>query len=306
MLRYRADWRSLLYLAVAAALAFVHWNFDLLGVSLPHWTILGVSVQPAFFALSLFMGIATAVISHNHNHLSMWKSKRANLVTSWIISIFYGHPAIGWVPTHNMVHHKYNNRPGDSSRAPKVFKRNHIFALVIYPTLTSMAQTVEIKAYIKGLKTRENKKAYWMAISEYVVFFGFMAAIFLLDWRKALFFFLIPQQAALFFIQVFNYVQHIEADEDSEWNHSRNFVSPVLNALLFNNGFHTVHHWKPGVHWTQTPALHKTVEQHIHPALLQKSWWGYMIWTFFIRPLVPGAGAPRLNVVSGQKESAAA
>src|SRR5690606_16656204 len=104
---------------------------------------------------------------------------------------------IGWVPTHNMVHHKFNNRPGDSSRAPKVFKRNHIFALLIYPTLTSMAQTKEIKAYIAGLRTK-NRKAYWMAISEYVVFFGFMAAVFLLDWRKALLFFLIPQQVALF------------------------------------------------------------------------------------------------------------
>lgn len=295
MLRYRADWRSIAYLATAAILAFAHWNIDALGISVPVWKVFGISVQPIVLGLSCFLGIAVAVISHNHNHLSMWKSKRANLVTSWVISIFYGHPAIGWVPTHNMVHHKYNNRPGDSSFAPKVFKGNHIFGLLIYPTLTGLVQTKEIRAYIGTLKKRADKKAYWMAISEYVVFFGFMAVIFVLDWRKALFFFLIPQQVALFFIQVFNYVQHIEADAESEWNHSRNFVSPILNALLFNNGYHTVHHMKPGVHWTQTPALHRTVEAHVHPALLQKSWWGYMIWTFFIRPIVPGARAPNLS-----------
>ena len=135
-------------------------------------------------------------------------------------------------------------------------------------------------------------RAYWAAISEYAVFFGVMAALLLLDWKKALLFFVIPQQFALFTIQVFNYVQHAEAATGSEWNHSRNFVSPVLNALLFNNGFHTVHHWKPGLHWTQTPAVHAEHAHKIHPELQQKSWWGYMLWTFFIRPFVPGAEAP--------------
>lgn len=298
MLRYAADWRTLLYLFLAIATSAAQWNLEALGIPGPTLSLLGVAVHPLLFGLALFLGIATAVISHNHNHLSIWKSKRLNLLTSYVISIYYGHPAIGWVPTHNMVHHKLNNRPGDSSRSPKVFRRNHLLALLIYPTLTSLVQTKEIRAYIAGLREK-NPKAYRRAVSEYVVFFGFMAAIFVLDWRKALFFFLVPQQVALFVIQVFNYVQHIEADADSEWNHSRNFVSPVLNALLFNNGYHTVHHMKPGVHWTKTPELHAEVADRIHPALLVKSWWGYMIWTFLLRPLVPGAKAPSLEPPAG-------
>lgn len=294
MLRYSADWRTVFYLLLAIAVSVVQWHGDALGLPGPSVSVLGVSVNPLLYALALFMGIATAVISHNHNHLSMWKSKRLNLLTSYVISIYYGHPAIGWVPTHNMVHHKLNNKVGDSSRSPKVFKKNHLLALLIYPTLTSLVQTKEIRAYISGLRTK-NPKAYRNAISEYIVFFGFMALIFVLDWRKAFLFFLIPQQFALFVIQVFNYVQHIEADADSEWNHSRNFVSPLLNVLLFNNGYHTVHHMKPGLHWTQTPKMHAEVADNIHPALLVKSWWGYMIWTFLLRPLVPGAKAPSLE-----------
>lgn len=302
MLRYREDWRSIAYLAAATLAAVLHWNLGALPQVVFTVDVLGVPVQPVLYGLALFLAIATAVISHNHNHLSMWRSRGANLVTSWVISIFYGHPAVGWVPTHNMVHHKFNNRPGDSSRCPKVFQSNHLLALLIYPTLTSMAQTKEIRAYIGKLRTT-NRRLYWSAISEYVVFFGFMALIFLVDWRKALLFFLIPQQVALFVIQVFNYVQHIEADENSKWNHSRNFVSPVLNALLFNNGYHTVHHITPGLHWTKTPEAHAKVAHHIHPALLQRSWWGYMIWTFLLRPLVPGAGAP--NIPSEQEQAAA-
>lgn len=251
-------------------------------------------IHPVLFPLSLFMSVTVAVISHNHNHIGMWKWRPANLLTSYVIALYYGYPAIAWVPTHNQVHHTLNNREGDSSRSPKLFKSNHLFALLVYPTLTGMAQSKEIFAFMKMLWGR-NKKLFWPAFSEFVVFFGIMAALLVLDWKKALLFFVIPQQFALFAIQVFNYVQHVEADAESQWNHSRNFVSPVLNALLFNNGYHTVHHLKPGVHWTQTPALHAEHVAKIHPALLEKSWWGYMIWTFFVRPFVPGASAPSLQ-----------
>jgi fatty acid desaturase len=283
LLRYQADLRSLAYLTVTVTLSIVQWNLG--------------TINPWLYALSLFMAVTTAVMSHNHNHLSMWKWRPANLLTSYVISIYYGYPAIAWVPTHNQVHHKLNNREGDSSRSPKLFRSNHLFALLVYPTLTGMAQSKEIFQFLGDLR-RSNRRAFLAAASEFAVFGAFMAVIFLLDWRKALLFFLIPQQFALFTIQVFNYVQHVEADALSPFNHSRNFVSPVLNALLFNNGYHTVHHQKPGVHWSRTPELHAAVAPNIHPALLVKSFWGYMIWTFFLRPFVPGARAPDLSCVA--------
>lgn len=277
MLRYTADIRTVAYLVFTVALSIVQWNLGY--------------VHPVLYPLSLFMGVTVAVISHNHNHLGMWKSRGLNLVTSYVIAAYYGYPAIGWVPTHNQVHHKLNNAEGDSSRSPKFFKSNHLIALLVYPTLTGMSQSKEIFDFIKKLWSKD-RGAFWAAISEYVVFFGFMITLFVIDWKKALLFFLIPQQFALFMIQVFNYVQHVETATGSAWNHSRNFVSPVLNALLFNNGYHTVHHYKPGVHWSQTPALHAEHVAKIHPALLVKSWWGYMIYTFLLRPFIPGAKAP--------------
>jgi fatty acid desaturase len=284
MLRHKADVRTLGYLALTILVAIAQWTSD--------------RFQPALWALSLFLAVAVAVISHNHNHAGIWRSKALNLVTSWVISIFYGHPAIGWVPTHNRTHHKLNNRPGDTSRSPKLFRSNHLLALLVYPTLTSLLQTREISAYL-GELFRRNKRAWLAAISEYVVFFGFMAAIFLIDWRKALLYFLIPQQIALFTIQVFNYVQHVETDCDSAWDHSRNFESPVLNALLFNNGLHTVHHLKPGVHWAETPALHAQHADKIDPALRVRSFWAYMIGTYLVRPFMPATWRPSFRYRPG-------
>jgi beta-carotene hydroxylase len=282
LLRYSADRRTVAYLMVAVGLSVLQWNLG--------------RVYPLLYGLGLFMGVTVAVISHNHNHLGIWKWRPANTFTNYVLALYYGVPTVAWVPTHNQAHHKLNFAEGDSSRGPKFFKKNHLFALLAYPTLTGIAQLPEIRAYMRGLYQRD-KKAFAWAASEFVVFYAVMATLVLLDWRKALVFFVLPQQFALFTIQVFNYVQHIEVDTGSEWNHSRNFVSPVLNALLFNNGYHTVHHDKPGVHWSQTPALHAQHAHHIHPELLVSSWWGFMIRMFLLRPFLPARAptfAPRL------------
>jgi beta-carotene hydroxylase len=276
MLRYSADRRSIAYLAFSLALALLQWRLP--------------GIHPVIYAVYLFMGVTAAVISHNHNHLSMWRSPTLNLLTSYVIAILYGHPAVVWVPTHNQNHHRFNNREGDLSRCPVLFKKNHLLALLVYPTITGFNQQAEIRRFMQDLWAR-NRRAFWLAASEYVVFFAFMVTVFLIDWRKALLLHLIPQQFALFTIQVFNYVQHIDADPESEWNHSRNFTSPVLNALLFNNGYHTVHHYKPGVHWSLTPALHDEHSRKIAPSLLERSWWGYMARTFLKPSLQPSASA---------------
>jgi beta-carotene hydroxylase len=269
MLRYRADCRTLLYLAFTSVLTVVGWNTG--------------KVHPLLYPLTLFMFFTTAVISHNHNHLGIWRTKPLNLLTSYWIAIFYGHPAVAWVPTHNQIHHKLNNRPGDSSRSPKWFEGNHLAALLVYPILTNLAQTRDINAFLKDLWQRD-RAAFFSAASEYAVFFGAMVALFIVDWRKALLFFFIPQQVALFTIQVINYLQHIETDAYSDWNHSRNFVSKTLNLLLFNNGYHTVHHLKPGLHWSELPRLHAEHAGKIHPSLLQESWMRYVGHTYFVRP----------------------
>ena len=275
MLRYRHDLRTLGYLAFMTGLFFYQWHAP---------GLMNLWLYP----LSILMGVTAAVISHNQNHLPMWKSRPLNLLTNYWIGIFYGHPAIGWVPTHNQNHHKYNNSEGDLSISPRIFKGNHLLALLVYPTITSFAQTPAIRSYVWGLR-KTNRSLYWEAISEYVVFFGLMVLGFWLDWRKALVLMLIPQQVALFTIQAFNFCQHIDCDKDSEWNHSRNMVGYWVNLVLFNNGIHTVHHFKPGIHWSELPALHAEHAHKIDPELLQSNMFSWLFRTYILSIFYPAA-----------------
>src|SRR5207248_11772882 len=72
-------------------------------------------------------------------------------------------------------------------------------------------------------------------------------------------------------ILAINHVQHDGCDPDSTYNHSRNFVGRWLNWWVFNNGYHTAHHLRPGLHWSQLPALHAEIRDCIDPTLERRS-----------------------------------
>ena len=261
MLKNKADIKSLAYIIITTALFVIQWVF--------------IGVNTFIYTWYLFMSVAVSVMTHNHNHLPMWKSKALNTFTDWWLTVFYGFPIFAWIPTHNKNHHRFNNREGDDSITYRVSERNNFLTLISYPTISGYYQQKAIFGYLKDLKAN-NKEKYWLCISQYVILFLWIAGALLLDWQKALLFVVIPQQVSLFSVLIFNYVQHVHANEESEWNHSRNFTG-FLNFMLFNNGYHTIHHHKAGLHWNKVPEAHAEIEQNINPILLERSFWWYIV-----------------------------
>jgi beta-carotene hydroxylase len=74
-----------------------------------------------------------------------------------------------------------------------------------------------------------------------------------------------------------NYVQHVGCDPRSPDNHSRNFVSPIMNWLVFQAGYHTVHHEHATTHWSRYPALHAERAIGIDPSLNERTILGYCL-----------------------------
>ena len=267
MLRNAADIRTLLYMAVTTGLLVVQWSRD--------------SFSPLLFAACLFMAVSVSVIAHNHNHLTIWKSKPLNALTDYWLTLFYGFPAFGWIPTHNQNHHKFNNREGDYTITYRYTEKTNLFTLLSYPSVSAFHQQKPIRAYLSK-QYRINKKRFWFCISQYVVLVAFLGAAFLIDWKKALLYIFIPQQVSLYVVLIFNYVQHVHADEESSVNHSRNIVGPLMNWLLFNNGLHTVHHDNPGLHWSKAPAEHAKIAADIHPRLNEPSFLWFLVRVYIL------------------------
>jgi beta-carotene hydroxylase len=246
-------------------------------------------VLPSFnivlFVLCLFMAVSVSVIAHNHNHVPMWHSRFLNILTDYWITLFYGFPAFAWIPTHNSNHHKFNNREGDYTLTYRFTEANNFLTLVSYPSISGYYQQTPIRKYLIHL-WGSNRSRFLLAASQYVVIAVFYAVALMIDWKKAVLFIIIPNQVSLFAVLIFNYVQHVHADEESRWNHSRNFVG-LLNAVLFNNGYHTIHHEHPGIHWSETPHAAKEIEGLIDPILTERSFWWFIFRSYILGTIMP-------------------
>jgi beta-carotene hydroxylase len=291
MLRYRSDLQSLAYMVTATALIVWQW-------SLPEFSI-------PLFLLANFMAVTITVIAHNHNHLRMWRSRTANAVTDYWLTLLYGFPAFAWIPTHNMNHHKFTNREGDYTITYRHSERNNLVTLLTYPTISSYHQQKPIRDYLRDTWQKQRPR-FWFAILQYAALGLFVGGALLLDWKKALLYIVVPQQFGLFVVLVFNYLQHVHADEESEWDHSRNFVSPVLNTILLNNGLHTAHHHSPGTHWSRLREAHAKIAPRIDPVLNEKSFWWMLLRVFILAPFVPSLRSRSLRLARLEREAEAA
>ena len=275
MLRYRRDLQTIAYMVITTGLLVVQWGRE-------EWS-------PLLWGLSLWMALTVAVMTHNHNHVRTWTVGWMNRLHDWWLTVFYGFPVFAWIPTHNKNHHRYNNTAGDVTIWYRYTERNNAATLLTYPAVSSWFQQRPIAQYLSHLKRTNPRELAW-CLSQYAVLGMWIGGALLLDWRKALLYVVAPQQFALFSILAVNYIQHVHADEESEWNHSRNFVGGIANFLLLNNGFHTVHHEWPGLHWSQVQAKHREIEHHIDPALNEPN----ILWALF-RIYVLGAFVPALR-----------
>jgi beta-carotene hydroxylase len=280
--RYASDYRTLLWALVffpgAALVQYVY--PQLIGWMIP---------------LGLYLGFCAGVFSHNHNHCPTFKNRKVNAVYAAWLSFFYGYPTFAWIPTHNLNHHKFVNKAGDATITWRNSKKNTWLVASTYFFVSAYWQGAPLKEYIRKARAG-NPSLYRQIITQYsIVAVGHVSMLTLAIVMHGAYGILvylcafgIPAFFALWSMMFINYIQHVHCDPWSKHNHSRNFVSWFGNFLVFNNGFHTVHHENAGTHWSKLPELHAKIASEIDPVLNQQS-----IFWFCIRAYLLGAISDR-------------
>ena len=194
---------------VTTALLIVNWNLPEFNV----WLFLG----------SILMATSCFAMAHNHNHIPMWRVDFLNKLTDYWLTLFYGFPVYAWIPTHNMNHHQLNNREGDYTITWRLSERNNLFTMITFPFVSAVYQQKPTSDFLKHY-WNVNKPKFFYYISQYVVWVLWIAGAFYLDSRKALLYVAIPMIVATQFVLIINYIQHVHTDEESQYNHSRNFT----------------------------------------------------------------------------------
>lgn len=276
MLRYRADLRTIAFMGVFFALVAVQWL-------LPQASIFDGGawwLAAPLFVLTCFFSFFCAVATHNTIHSPVFEKRSHNRVFQTVLTLTYGHPVSAFVPGHNLSHHKHTQTRKDVMRTSKTrFSWNLLNGLFFIVKVAPAIMRGE-SLYFKTMK--ERLPAWYRQYQiEFWVLHGLYLALFIADWKKALVLVFLPHKYAAWGIVTMNLIQHDGTDENSEYNHSRNFVGKLVNWFTFNNGFHTIHHVHPGLHWSLTPEAHaREIAPHIHPALDQRSLLAYIVRTY--------------------------
>ncbi len=286
MLRYKADIRSLVFMFITAGLLVLLWQYGS-EMSTPLWILC--------YTLQLLMAVIVSTMVHNHQHLPMWTVKWLNVLTDNFLTVFYGFPVFAWIPTHNSNHHVHINKEPDYTKTYMVSEKNNLLTLLTYPSLSGFKQQKAVGSYFVKLYKQDRRKFYFHLLQIISLVTWILVAL-LIDWKKALYYVIIPQQLSLYTVLIFNYVQHIHADELSDINHSRNITGKLLNFLLLNNGLHTVHHISPGIHWSKLREKHDSIAHKIDPRLNETSFGWYLFRVYILGLFIPSCRTENMRM----------
>lgn len=302
MLRYRADIKTLVFVAIYFGLVAVQWVYA------P--TDLAVAIP--LVVLTCWFSFFGAVATHNTVHTPVFHQRWANRLFQVALTLTYGHPVSAYVPGHNLSHHKYTQSRKDVMRTTKTRFRWNLLNGMFFMSRVGKDILFADMRYFKAMY-RRNPPWFRQMIFESVVFVGSMGALLFLDWKKFIVYVLIPHQYAAWGIITMNLLQHDGCDENSKYDHSRNFVGKIVNWFAYNNGYHSIHHHHPGLHWSLLPQAHaEQIAPHIHPNLDQKNFlvylWKTFGWpgqrvTFDGKPYTPPPDGPDEEWIPGPKET---
>lgn len=287
--RHRSDLRTIVWTLLGAGVVALQY-------ANPHWV-------PYLWWLSCYFALASGVIAHNHNHHATFVGKKTNACFSVWLSLFYGYPTFAWIPTHNLNHHRYVNRHGDATITWRVTNRHHLGMALTYFFVSAYWQGFLIRDFIANARAN-NRRLYRFIVAQYSVCGAVYVSLLVLavtlhGLRMGVMVWLcsvaVPAVFALWTIMLFNYDQHAHADPFSRWAHSRSFTSPVLNFLLFNNGYHFAHHENPRVHWRQLKRVHAELASRIDPRLNEPSLAWYWFRQYCLAPIWPRLGTQQIG-----------
>lgn len=257
ILKYKADIRTLSFLS----LYFISLFYAFFFMPLVWYTIL-----PMFIFLCTISFMVSITI-HNTVHCPIFYNRFLNKINFIMLSIAFGSPASGFVPGHNLSHHKHLLTNKDNCRTDKMrFKWNFLNQFLFFFYMIPSIVTTESR-FVKYVG-KKRSKWYWQYQTEVIALWAWKLLFIYLNWKLAIVFLILPQIYAVWGIFGTNFWQHDGCDGSHPYNHSRNFRGKVFNFLVCNNGYHGAHHNKPNMHWSLYPEYHeKEIAPHLHPNL---------------------------------------
>jgi fatty acid desaturase len=275
-LEYPANVGPLIHLALWMGLLAV-------GLLVPAATNWYVAV-PLIIVLALATLSITVGILHLHTHRQLFVSHRLNRVVDVLCTLPGAPTAADMREAHVLNHHRFNDGPRDiTSTEGREHGLRAVWYWITFHPVVKLYTMRTVFAANPSAERRKRRHQFVLDLTLYAMVIGTTA--YFADTTRFLLFYGIPFLLVQLNSGYFAWLTHAPARVfDDDPSKSINTVGNVLNFFIFNQGYHSVHHRYPGIHWSQIPDKLDFMRQ-VEPDVIVPYW---MTLNSTWRLLVPG------------------
>src|SRR6185295_16460645 len=213
-----------------------------------------VAIVYFYFSQFYFKG-SFGLMLHCLCHRKLFKKdKLVNRYLFWCICPLFGHLGDSYHVHHMGMHHVENNMPTDAS-STMGYTRDSFSDFISYWLRFMFLGFHDTYVYFFR---RKRKKMYRKVTVSEVGFMVIVTGLCFLNLKATLMVLLIPFIFARFVMMLGNWTQHAFVDPDEPEN---DFASNIIclntsyNHKCWNDGYHAIHHVRPGAHYTELPVI---------------------------------------------------
>jgi fatty acid desaturase len=193
---------------------------------------------------------------HNITHRRLFKKKYnwLNKYITWFVCPFFGHTPETYFVHHVGMHHEENNMEDDAS-STLPYQRDSLIDFLKYYLKFIFLGFMDTFMY---LFNRKKKKYYMRLTYGEGAFFVFCIAMCFINLKAAIWVLIIPFLLSRLVMMLGNWTQHAFVDPVEPDNMYRNCytcINTSYNKKCWNDGYHLMHHLRPGAHFSEMPGL---------------------------------------------------
>lgn len=217
------------------------------------WSPIPYVAVPLMFVLAALSYSVTMGVLHVHAHRPLFVADRANRVFDVLACLAAVVSTTDYREQHILNHHRFSETPRDVTSTVGWDRGGRA---VLYWARYGLV----IKAYaIRHLFGRDatpasrRRRRAWLVDNTIAMTVVVGLTVAVIPGRMLLFYW-IPFLSTMVNVGFFGWVTHAPARGFDGPSADVNLVGNWLNLLYFNQGYHSIHHRYPGLHWSEVPA----------------------------------------------------
>ncbi|MDX1954777.1 MAG: fatty acid desaturase [Chitinophagaceae bacterium] len=217
-----------------------------------------------FFLAQIRLRGPFGLMLHNISHRRLFKKKFnwLNKYVIWFVCPFFGHTPETYFAHHVGMHHEENNMPDDASSTLPYQRDSWKDFLKYYINFLFLG----FRDTFVYLFTRKKKKYYVNLTLGEMTFYAVSIGLCFVNLKAALWVLIIPFLVSRLIMMLGNWTQHAFVDPhepENMYKNCFNCINTNYNTKCWNDGYHLIHHLKPGIHYTDMPVLFLKEKENI-------------------------------------------